>query len=81
MGNVRDTSSFKPIGLAMAAVVAGVGGVHAPVAETVHQRAHAVDPSNDPSREEDHTLILGPSEAVEPFAQPAAGRQADLFEL
>lgn len=86
----QEPMMMKPIGLAFAAVVAGLGAQAqeeapaAPALEPVgpaHARAHHVDPTNDPAFEQDDSLILGPSEAVEPFSTPAKARQGDLFDL
>jgi len=87
---------MKPIGLAFAAVVAGLGAqAHeeapaAPALEpytpTPHTQAHRIDPTNHAGFDQDDSMVLGPSEAVEPFGEaPAqnqgARRQGDLFEL
>ncbi|MGE0829111.1 MAG: hypothetical protein AB7O04_07155 [Hyphomonadaceae bacterium] len=83
----RDLGSFKPIGLAFAAVVAGVAPAgHAVAAEPIHARPNLpnVDlpnPALDPRAEEDAALLLGPSEAVEPFSTPKRAKQGDLFDL
>ena len=81
MRRMTEDASFRPIGLALAAVVAGVApAASAFAADQMVTRAHAVDPTNDARRDEDPSLLLGPSEPVEPFA-PAPARQGDLFEL
>lgn len=80
----REAMTFKPIGAAFAAVVAGVapGALAAePAVHGEHVRAHAEDPTNDPRRDEDPALLLGPGEPVEPFSEPAAPKQGDLFDL
>ncbi|MES1201706.1 MAG: hypothetical protein ABUS57_09705 [Pseudomonadota bacterium] len=87
-----EMTALRPIGTTLAAVVAGLGAagnaqpvdVHpvAPHEPTTNVREHYVDPTNDPRLEEDPTLILGPSEPVEPFAdQAATPAQKDLFDL
>jgi hypothetical protein len=88
MSGMSD-APLRPIGLAMSAVVAGlsaqagvaaaqVGTAPAPAAR---ERAHVIDPSNDPRREEDASLILGPSAPIEPFADAPQAEQSDLFDL
>ncbi|HWA01854.1 MAG TPA: hypothetical protein VG841_16220 [Caulobacterales bacterium] len=86
-----EASALKPIGKTLAAVVAGLGvagqaqpvDAHpiAPLDPTTNTREHYVDPTNDPRLDEDPTLILGPSEPVEPFADAPAPKQKDLFDL
>jgi hypothetical protein len=89
---MHEEIAFKPIGAALAAVVAGLGApaqaeaveLRAPPAPdpTATTREHYVDPTNDPRFEQDETLILGPSEPVEPFGEkPPPAKQADLFDL
>jgi hypothetical protein len=88
---MRDEIALRPIGAALAAVVAGLGASSAdaqaevrvaePPAPNAHEQMHYVDPTNDPRFEEDASLILGPSEPVEPFGESPAPRQRDLFEL
>lgn len=80
----EEATPLRPIGLALAAVVAGIGVSKAPPAEA---RPHAplepmsqaetyrVDPTNHPGFEEDPTLVVGPSDPVEPLRA-----QKDLFE-
>ncbi|HVY86813.1 MAG TPA: hypothetical protein VG943_16900 [Caulobacterales bacterium] len=86
-----EVLALKPIGKTLAAVVAGLGvagqaqpvekPVAPPLEPTTNVRAHYVDPTNDPRLDEDPTLILGPSEPVEPFAEQSAPVQKDLFDL
>jgi hypothetical protein len=90
---MRDEVSLRPIGAALAAVVAGLGAssggdakateirVPEPPQPSSHQQMHFVDPTNDPRLDEDASLILGPSEPVEPFGDAPAAKQRDLFEL
>ncbi len=79
-----NDTSFKPIGFALAAVVAGLAptgteAVSAPAAPT--RDAPTPEPI-DYVAEQDNDLLLGPGEALEPFAEtlpkPAQG---DLFDL
>lgn len=72
------TPALKPVGVALAAVVAAVGAAKAEAEET-RQRAPLepaeranmffVDPTNHPGFEEDPDMIVGPSEPVEPFSK------------
>ena len=73
----REDLSLRPVGLALAAVVAGLGAGKAPPAEartsvplepTTQEKTFFVDPTNHPGFEEDPTMVIGASEAVEPFA-------------
>ena len=79
MRTFAGASTFKPIGLTLAAVVAGVGPGGG-VPEMAQPADLTVDPSQDPRAGEDPTLILGPSTPTEPFAAPTV-RQTDLFDL
>lgn len=82
----NDASALKPIGLTMAAVVAGLGvsgraqaadvRVGEPLAPTPNTRVQYVDPTSDPASEE---IVLGPSEPVQPLAAKPE-KQADLFD-
>lgn len=70
--------ALKPVGLAMAAVVAGLGvakaeaaeaRVHAPLEPAGQANTYVVDPTNHPGFEEDADMIVGASEPVVPFSQ------------
>lgn len=81
MTRYRDDGALKPIGLALTAVVAGLGvaaAQAAPAAEAAKIRAFAADDTlKEPSE-----LLIGPSEAVEPFSeQNDVQNQTDLFDL
>lgn len=85
MSRMREDQALKPVGLAFAAVVAGLSGQQAAVAaergvDLEKTRAFAVDPTNDPALEEDSGLILGASQAVEPFAEKPQPKQPGLFD-
>ena len=76
---------LRPVGVALAAVVAGLGAgkaapvearTHAPLEPASQSNTYVVDPSNHPGFEEDPTLVVGPSEPVAPFGSA----QSDLFE-
>jgi hypothetical protein len=79
-----EEGSFKPIGFALAAVVAGLApaGAEALAEPAAPMRDAPVPETIDYAAEQDDSLLLGPSEAVEPFAEaPAKPAQGDLFEL
>ncbi|MBL8538437.1 MAG: hypothetical protein JNM59_13605 [Hyphomonadaceae bacterium] len=67
---------LRPVGLALAAVVAGLGAGKAPLAEgrtlaplepASEGKTFFVDPTNHPGFEEDASMVVGPSEPVAPF--------------
>lgn len=83
-GRMSEDASFKPIGLALAAVVAGLApGVAEGALDEVGVTRDAPTPEPvDFAAEQDDTLLLGPGEALEPFAEaPAPAKQPDLFDL
>jgi hypothetical protein len=70
--------ALRPVGLAMAAVVAGLGVAkaeaaearpHAPLEPAGQANAYVVDPTNHPGFEEDPDMIVGASEPVAPFGK------------
>lgn len=70
--------TFKPAGLALAAVVAGIGAARAqpvdnhpslPLAPTAHTQTYVADPTNVPGYGEDPDMILGPSTPLAPFGE------------
>jgi len=70
--------ALKPVGLAMAAVVAGLGvakadaaepRVHAPLEPAGQSNTYVVDPTNHPGFEEDADMIVGASTPVAPFGE------------
>jgi len=72
------TTPLKPVGVALAAVVAGLGAgkaapaearAHAPMEPASKSHTYSVDPTNHPGFEEDADMILGPSEPVAPFSK------------
>jgi hypothetical protein len=74
----RDELSLKPVGLALAAVVAGLGAgkapavdsrPHLPLEPSSQANTYVVDPTNHPSFEEDPDMIVGASEPVAPFSK------------
>jgi hypothetical protein len=74
--NKREELTLRPVGFALAAVVAGLGAGKAQAVETP-QRAplepasqantYFVDPTNHPAFEEDPEMIVGPSAPVVPL--------------
>jgi hypothetical protein len=71
-----DQLTLKPVGLALAAVVAGLGAAKAqpvdirptrPLEPNAHTQTYVADPTNAPGYDEDADLIVGPSDAVAPF--------------
>ncbi len=69
---------LRPVGLALAAVVAGLGAAQAQAAEAppraplepaTQEMTYALDPTNDPGFEEDPDIVVGQSEPVEPLRQ------------
>jgi hypothetical protein len=69
---------LKPVGLALAAVVAGLGAskaqaaearAHAPLEPAAQGNSYFVDPTNHPGFEEDADMVVGASEPIEPFAK------------
>lgn len=72
------SSPLRPVGLAMAAVVAGLGAgkapapearAHVPIEPSTREQSYAVDPTNHPSFEEDPNMVVGRSEPVAPFGE------------
>ncbi len=74
----EDAAALRPVGVALAAVVAGLGAgkavaadarPHAPLDPTAREQAYAVDPTNHPGFEEDPDMVVGSSEPVAPFSK------------
>lgn len=81
----REDLPLRPVGLALAAVVAGLSAgkatavenrATAPLEPVGHSNTYVVDPTNHPGFEEDPEMVVGRSEPVAPFRAV----QADLFE-
>ncbi|MGE0595311.1 MAG: hypothetical protein AB7P07_03035 [Hyphomonadaceae bacterium] len=80
----EEASSLKPIGAALAAVVAGLGPAkaeaqaepppRAPLEPAVQGKTYFVDHTNHPSFEEDPSMVVGESAPA-----PVLGGQRDLF--
>lgn len=69
---------LRPVGLALAAVVAGLGAgktqavearAHAPLEPATEGKTFFVDPTNHPGFEEDSGLVIGRSDPVAPFGK------------
>jgi hypothetical protein len=72
----NEDMPLRPVGLALAAVVAGLGAgkaqavampARAPLEPADHAKSYFVDPTNHPGFEEDAEMIVGPSAPVAPF--------------
>lgn len=72
----RDEFALRPVGLALAAVVAGLGAgkaaavearTHAPLEPASQGHVYVADPTNHPGFEEDASMVVGRSEAVAPL--------------
>jgi hypothetical protein len=72
----REELSLKPVGFALAAVVAGLAAgkaqaveakPRAPLEPTSQAKTYAADPTNHPGFEEDPDMVVGPSEPVAPL--------------
>lgn len=84
MKRMQEPLTFKPIGLALAAVVAGAAPAAA-ATPAIEAPRHAAPPAAATAEPDDETLILGPSAPVEPFSTPAkpgkGPAQGSLFDL
>jgi hypothetical protein len=69
-------AALKPVGFALAAVVAGLGAgkaqavesrPQAPLEPATQGKTFVVDPTNHPGFEEDAGMVIGPSDPVAPF--------------
>lgn len=74
----RDELPLRPVGLALAAVVAGLGAgkaqavdsrPHLPLEPSSQANTYVADPTNHPSFGEDPDMVVGPSEPVAPFSK------------
>lgn len=72
----EDLNPLRPVGVALAAVVAGLGAAKAAPAEArtaapldpaSHEKTYVVDPTADPRFEDDPDFIDGPSAPVTPL--------------
>ena len=78
--NQRDElPALRPVGLAIAAVVAGLGAgkaaavetapKHAPLEPATQEKTYVVDHTNHPSFDEDPDMVVGRSAPVAPFGK------------
>jgi hypothetical protein len=74
----EHVAPLKPVGLALAAVVAGLGAGkaqaveaprHAPLEPAAQGNVYFVDPTNHPGFEEDADMVVGASTPVAPFGE------------
>ncbi len=72
----KEEQTLRPVGIALAAVVAGLSTgkaataetrVHAPLEPVENAKTYVVDPTNHPGFEEDPEMVIGRSEPVAPF--------------
>jgi hypothetical protein len=72
----EEPMPLRPVGMALAAVVAGLGAgkaqpaearAHAPLDPATHEKTYVVDPTNHPGFEEDASMVVDRGEAVEPL--------------
>jgi hypothetical protein len=69
----EEALPLRPVGVALAAVVAGLGAAKAQAAEAAplepatQEKTYAVDPTNHPGFEEDPDMVVGQSDPVEPL--------------
>ncbi len=70
--------NLRPVGMALAAVVAGLGAgkaqavearVHAPLEPAGQGHMYVLDHTNHPGFEEDASMVVGRSEPVAPFSK------------
>ena len=71
-----DDMPLRPVGMALAAVVAGLGAAkaqavearaHAPLEPATQEKNYVVDHTNHPGFEEDPEMVVGRSAPVAPF--------------
>lgn len=74
----EDSMPLRPVGVALAAVVAGLGAgkaqaaeprPHAPLEPATQEKTYVVDPTNHPGFEEDPDMVVGKSDPVEPLGK------------
>ena len=72
----EEQTTLRPVGIALAAVVAGLGAgkaapaearTHAPLEPMANAKTYVVDHTNHPGFEEDANMVVGRGEAVEPL--------------
>lgn len=74
----EEQTTLRPVGIALAAVVAGLSAgkaaaaethAHAPLEPASNGTTYFVDPTNHPGLEEDPEMVIGPSTPVAPFGK------------
>lgn len=74
----EEHTPLRPVGFALAAVVAGLGvgkappaeaRAHAPLEPSTQEKTYVIDHTNHPGFEEDADMVVGPSEPVAPFGK------------
>jgi hypothetical protein len=73
-----EQTTLRPVGIALAAVVAGLSAgkvtpaearAHGPLEPATNAKTYVVDPTSHPGFEEDADMVIGPSEPVAPFGK------------
>jgi hypothetical protein len=74
----KEEQTLRPVGIALAAVVAGLSAgkaapaaahVRAPLEPLAAEKVYVLDHTNHPGFEEDADMVVGASAPVEPFAK------------
>jgi hypothetical protein len=74
----KEEQSLRPVGIALAAVVAGLSTgkaapaearAHAPLEPASSEKTYVLDHTNHPGFEEDADMVIGPSAPVAPLAK------------
>ena len=74
----KEEQTLRPVGIALAAVVAGLSTgkaaalapcAHAPLEPVASEKTYVVDPTNHPGFEEDAEMVVGLSKPVAPLAK------------
>ncbi len=74
----EEQTTLRPVGIALAAVVAGLSTgkaapaearVHAPLEPATQEKTYVLDHTNHPGFEEDADMVVGPSTPVAPFGK------------
>lgn len=74
----EEHSTLRPVGIALAAVVAGLSAgkavaveprVHAPLEPASNEKVYVLDHTNHPGFDEDPEMVIGQSAPIEPFGK------------
>jgi hypothetical protein len=74
----KEEQALRPVGIALAAVVAGLSSgkappagaqVTAPIEPIANARGYVLDPTNHPGFDEDSEMVVGRSEPVAPLSK------------